>query len=84
MTAAQERLFMCSGRHAAKILPVGVRGAKNVWWLSSLLITVRAGLELGASGLQVQRSNRSASLWPPLHEVDSLQNIFRLTTCIMK
>ena len=29
MTAAQERLFMCSGRHAAKILPVGVRGAKN-------------------------------------------------------
>ena len=83
MTAAQERLFMCSGRHAAKILPVGVRGAKNVWWLSSLLITVRAGLELGASGLQVQRSNRSPSL-PSLHEVDSLQNIFRFTTCIMK
>ena len=83
MTAAQERLFMCSGRHAAKILPVGVRGAKNVRWLSSLLITARAGFELGASGLQVQRSNRSASL-PPLHEVDSLQNIFRFTTCIMK
>ena len=58
MTAAQERLDMRSGRHAAKILPVGLRGTKNVWCLSSILTAVRAGLELGASGLQVQRSNR--------------------------
>ena len=27
---------MRSGCHAAKILPVGVRGTKNVWCLSSL------------------------------------------------
>ena len=37
MTAAQERLDMRSGCHAAKILPVGVRGTKNVWCLSSLV-----------------------------------------------
>ena len=37
LTAAQERLDMRSGCHAAKILPVGVRGTKNVWCLSSLL-----------------------------------------------
>ena len=37
MTAAQERLDMRSGYHAAKILPVDVRGTKNVWGLSSLL-----------------------------------------------
>ena len=37
VTAAQERLDMRSGCHAAKILPVGVRGTKNVWCLSSLL-----------------------------------------------
>ena len=36
VTAAQERLDMRSGCHAAKILPVGVRGTKNVWCLSSL------------------------------------------------
>ena len=68
MTAAQERLDMCSGCHPAKILPVGVPGTKNVWCLSSLLTAVRAGLELWASGLQVQHSNRSATL-PPLHDV---------------
>ena len=78
VTAALERLHMRSGCYAAKILPVGVRGTKNVWWLSSLLMTVWARLELGASGLRVQRSNRSATL-PPLHEVDSLQSIFRFT-----
>ena len=38
MTAAQERLDMRSGCHATKILPVGVRGTKNVWCLSSLVI----------------------------------------------
>ena len=36
VTAAQERLDMRSGCHAAKVLPVGVRGTKNVWCLSSL------------------------------------------------
>ena len=35
----QERLNMRSGCHAAKILPVGVRGTKNVWCLSSLVAT---------------------------------------------
>ena len=38
VTAAQERLDMRSGCHAEKILPVGVRGTKNVWCLSSLLL----------------------------------------------
>ena len=37
VTATQERLDMRSGCHAAKILPVGVRGTKNVWCLSSLM-----------------------------------------------
>ena len=37
VTAAQERLDMRSGCHAAKILPVGVRGTKNVWCLSPLI-----------------------------------------------
>ena len=37
VTAAQECLDTRSGCHAAKILPVGVRGTKNVWCLSSLL-----------------------------------------------
>ena len=36
VTAAQGRLDMRSACHAAKILPVGVCGAKNVWCLSSL------------------------------------------------
>ena len=36
VTATQECLDMRSGCHAAKILPVGVRGTKNVWCLSSL------------------------------------------------
>ena len=40
VTAAQERLDMRSGCHAAKILPVGVRGTKNVWCLSSLIPAV--------------------------------------------
>ena len=39
VTAAQERLDMRSGCHAAKILPVGVRGTKNVWCLSSLILS---------------------------------------------
>ena len=34
---AQERLDMRRGCHAVKILPVGVRGNKNVWCLSSLI-----------------------------------------------
>ena len=37
VTAAQERLDMRSGCHAVKILPVGVRGTKNIWCLSSLI-----------------------------------------------
>ena len=37
VTAAHERLDMRSGCHAAKILPVGVRGTKKLWCLSSLL-----------------------------------------------
>ena len=32
-SAAQECLDMRSDCHAAKILPVGVRGTKNVWCL---------------------------------------------------
>ena len=40
VTAAQERLDMRSGCHAAKILPVGVRGTKNVWCLSPI-VTVK-------------------------------------------
>ena len=40
VTAAQERVDMRSGCHAEKILPVGVRGTKNVWCLSSLLFSV--------------------------------------------
>ena len=39
MTAAQERLDMRSGYHAAKILPVGVRDTTNVRCLSSLLMS---------------------------------------------
>ena len=38
VTAAQERLDMRSGYHAAKILPVGVRDTKNVWCLSFLML----------------------------------------------
>ena len=38
VTAAQECIDIRSGCHAAKILPVGVRGIKNVWCSSSLLI----------------------------------------------
>ena len=37
VTAAQERLDMRSGCHSAKILPVGVRGTKNICCLSSLI-----------------------------------------------
>ena len=39
LTAAQERdmLDMRSGCHAAKILPAGVGGTRNVWCLSPLL-----------------------------------------------
>ena len=40
VTAAQELLDMRSSCHAAIILPVGVRGTKNVWCLSSLVRTV--------------------------------------------
>ena len=40
VTAAQERLDMRCGFHSAKILPVGVRGTKNVWCLSSLIPAV--------------------------------------------
>ena len=40
VSAAQERLDVRSGCHAAKILPVSVRGTKNVWCLSSLLISL--------------------------------------------
>ena len=36
MTATRERLDMSSGFHAAKILPVGVRSTKNIWFLSCL------------------------------------------------
>ena len=39
VTASQEGLDIRSGCHAAKILPVGVRGTKNVWCLSSLVAT---------------------------------------------
>ena len=46
VTAAQERLDMRSGCHAAKILPVGVRGTKNVWCLSSLITNANATVEL--------------------------------------
>jgi len=42
VTAAQERLDMRSGCHAAKILRVGVRGSKNVCCLSSLFSVGRA------------------------------------------
>ena len=41
VTAAQERLDMRSGCHAAKILPVGVRGTKKDWCLSSLLYLIK-------------------------------------------
>ena len=37
-TTAQERLDMRSDCLAAKILPVGVRGTKNVWCWSSLIM----------------------------------------------
>ena len=40
VTAAEQRVDMRSGCHAEKILPVGVRGTKNVWCLSSLLFSV--------------------------------------------
>ena len=42
VTAAQERLDMRNDCHAAKILPVGVHGTKNVWCLSSLYSVGRA------------------------------------------
>ena len=46
VTAARESLHMRNGSRAAKILPVGVRGTKTVWCLSSLLITaIRPGFE---------------------------------------
>ena len=46
VTAARESLHMRNGCRAAKILPVGVRGTKTVWCLSSPLITaIRPGFE---------------------------------------
>ena len=42
VTAAQKRLGMRSGCQAAKILPVGVRGTKNVWCLTSLMCSFLA------------------------------------------
>ena len=47
VTAAQERLDMCSGFHAPKILPVGVRGTRNVWCFYSSLLRLRACLHRG-------------------------------------
>ena len=52
VTAAQERLDMRSGCHAAKILPVGVRGTKNVWCLSSLFSFCILGQCSGKSSLK--------------------------------
>ena len=37
VATTQEHLDKRSGCHAAKILPVGVRGTKNIWCLSSLI-----------------------------------------------
>ena len=45
MTAAQERLDMRSGYQAAKILPVAVRGTKNVWCLSSLIFGIHERMQ---------------------------------------
>ena len=44
LTAAQECLDMRSGCRAAKILPVGVRGTKNVCCLSSLICRATSGI----------------------------------------
>ena len=44
VTAAQECLDMRSGCHAAKILPVGFRGTKNVWCLSFLICRATSGI----------------------------------------
>ena len=44
VTAAQERLNKRSGCHAAKILPVGVRSTKNIWFAIMTLGTEMTGL----------------------------------------
>ena len=62
VTAAQERLDMRSGCHAAKILPVGVRGTKNVWCLSSPLSTDGLQRRRKLTLRQMRRNNRLSTL----------------------
>ena len=59
---------MRSGCHAAKILPVGVRGTKNVWCLSSLLSNLHKRL------MHLHHGN---SCGLPSHYVDTCQWNFR-------
>ena len=68
VTAAQERLDMRSGCHAAKILPVGVRGTKNVWCLSSLVtatVSFRLPFEWGYGWLRSNCRGKSGSQFLP-------------------
>ena len=68
VTAAQERLDVRSGCHAAKILPVGVRGTKNVCCLSSLLSNLHKRL---------MHLHHGHSCGLPSHYVDTCQWNFR-------
>ena len=64
VTAAQERLDMRSGCHAAKILPVDVRGAKNVWCLSFLLFSVALpGVRKWLTETLLQNSRKNKTNW---------------------
>ena len=68
VTAAQERLDMRSGCHSAKILPVAVRGTKNIWCLSSLVtatVTFRLPFEWGCGWLRWNCRGKSGSQFLP-------------------
>ena len=53
---------MRSGCHAAKILPVGVRGTKNVWCLTSPLSADGPQRRRKLASMQIRRNNRLSTL----------------------
>ena len=53
---------MRSGCHAAKILPVGVRGTKNVCCLTSLLSAGGPQRRRKLASMQIRRNNRLSTL----------------------
>ena len=76
VTAAQERLDMRSGCHAAKILPVGVRDTKHVWCLSSLLFADGPQRRRKLTSRQMRRNNRLSTL--PKEVCDRLSQLICL------